>query len=46
MPPFAQVLSDDEVAAVVTYIRISWGNHGAAVTRREANAMRAAPLLD
>jgi mono/diheme cytochrome c family protein len=46
MPPFAQVLSDDEVAAVVTYIRISWGNHGAGVTRREANAMRAAPLLD
>jgi mono/diheme cytochrome c family protein len=46
MPPFAQVLTDDEVAAVVTYIRISWGNHGAAVTTREANAMRAAPLLD
>jgi mono/diheme cytochrome c family protein len=46
MPPFAQVLSDDEVAAVVTYIRISRGNHGAGVTRREANAMRAAPLLD
>jgi mono/diheme cytochrome c family protein len=46
MPPFAQVLSDEEVAAVVTYIRISWGNHGSVVTRREANAMRAAPLLD
>jgi mono/diheme cytochrome c family protein len=46
MPPFAQVLSDVEVAAVVTYIRISWGNHGALVTPREANAMRAAPLLD
>ena len=46
MPPFAQVLSDEEVAAVVTYIRVSWGNHGSAVTRREANAMRAAPLLD
>jgi mono/diheme cytochrome c family protein len=46
MPPFAQVLSDDDVAAVVTYIRLSWGNHGAAVTRREVNAIRAAPLLD
>jgi mono/diheme cytochrome c family protein len=46
MPPFAQVLSDEEVAAVVTYIRISWGNHGSVVTRREANAMRSAPLLD
>jgi hypothetical protein len=30
----------------VTYIRISWGNHGSVVTRREANPMRAAPLLD
>ncbi|HEY0203419.1 MAG TPA: cytochrome c [Acetobacteraceae bacterium] len=26
MPPFAQTLSDDEVAAVVTYIRAAWGN--------------------
>jgi cytochrome c553 len=46
MPPFAQVLSDAEVAAVVTYIRVSWGNHGSFVTPREANAMRLAPLLD
>ena len=28
MPPFAQSLSDDEVAAVVTYIRAAWGNRG------------------
>jgi mono/diheme cytochrome c family protein len=46
MPPFAQVLSDEDVAAVVTYIRASWGNHGSLVTGPEANAMRAAPLLD
>ena len=46
MPPFAQVLSDAEVAAVVTYIRVSWGNHGAVVSPREANAMRLAPLMD
>ena len=44
MPPFAQLLSDDEIAAVVTYIRVSWGNHGAAVSSSEANALRAAPL--
>jgi mono/diheme cytochrome c family protein len=44
MPPFAQSLSDDEVAAVVTYIRVSWGNHGAAVSAGEANALRSAPL--
>ena len=30
MPPFAHRMSDDEVAAVVTYIRTSWGNRGAA----------------
>jgi mono/diheme cytochrome c family protein len=44
MPPFAQSLSDDEVAAVVTYIRAAWGNHGAAVSARDANELRTAPL--
>jgi mono/diheme cytochrome c family protein len=44
MPPFAQLLSDDEVAAVVTYIRVSWGNRGTAVSARDANALRLAPL--
>ena len=29
MPPFAHRMSDDEVAAVVTYIRTAWGNRGA-----------------
>jgi mono/diheme cytochrome c family protein len=45
MPPFAQVLSDDEVAAVVTYIRLAWGNSGTAITARQANGLRSA-LLD
>ena len=44
MPPFAQSLSDDEVAAVVTYIRASWGNYGSAVSARDANELRSAPL--
>jgi mono/diheme cytochrome c family protein len=44
MPPFAQTLSDDEVAAVVTYIRSAWGNHGAAISAREANELRTAPV--
>jgi mono/diheme cytochrome c family protein len=44
MPPFAQRLSDDEVAAVVTYIRTSWGNRGAPVTARQANELRTATL--
>ena len=44
MPPFAQTLSDDEVAAVVSYIRTAWGNRGAAVTAAEANDLRKASL--
>jgi mono/diheme cytochrome c family protein len=44
MPPFAQTLSDDEVAAVVTYIRAAWGNRGSVVSARQANELRTAPL--
>jgi mono/diheme cytochrome c family protein len=44
MPPFAQTLSDDEVAAVVTYIRGAWGNQGSAVSASQANELRTAPL--
>jgi mono/diheme cytochrome c family protein len=44
MPPFAQTLSDDEVAAVVTYIRAAWGNRGTTVSARQANELRTAPL--
>jgi len=44
MPPFAQNLTDDEIAAVVTYIRSSWGNQGAAISARQANELRTAPL--
>ncbi|HJV73077.1 MAG TPA: cytochrome c [Noviherbaspirillum sp.] len=46
MPPFAQTLSDIEVAAVVTYIRTAWGNRGAPVTPQDANALRAATLME
>jgi mono/diheme cytochrome c family protein len=46
MPPFAQVMSDEDIAAVVTYVRVSWGNHGQPVTALEVNALRSAPLLD
>lgn len=44
MPQFAQKLSDDEVAAVVTYIRTAWGNRGEPVSARQANELRAATL--
>jgi hypothetical protein len=29
---------------VVTYIRSAWGNHGAAISAREANELRTAPV--
>jgi mono/diheme cytochrome c family protein len=44
MPPFAHTLSDDEIAAVVSFVRTAWGNRGAPVSARDANALRAAPL--
>ncbi len=40
MPPFAHVLDDDQVAAVVTYIRVAWGNSGTPVTAAQANDLR------
>ena len=42
MPPFAHVLNDEQVAAVVTYVRIAWGNVGTPVTPTQANDMRKA----
>ena len=39
MPPFKQVLSESEVAAVATYVRQSWGNQAQAV--RELDVHRA-----
>ena len=40
MPAFAWVLNDDQVAAVLTYIRNSWGNSAPAVTASEAGKAR------
>jgi mono/diheme cytochrome c family protein len=42
MPPFAHLLNDEEVASVVTYIRVAWGNVGTPVTDQQANALRKA----
>ena len=46
MPPFAQTLSDADISAVVTYIRVSWGNHGSPISSNDANSLRLAPLFD
>ncbi|GGC71052.1 cytochrome c [Undibacterium terreum] len=44
MPPFGPKLSDDEVAAVVSYIRNSWGNQAPMVSPSDVNKYRTAPL--
>ncbi len=40
MPPFSHILSDEEVAAVVTYIRVAWNNSGTPITPDQANDLR------
>jgi len=40
MPPFMQVLGDEEVAAVATYIRNAWGNQAPAVATMEVYRTR------
>lgn len=44
MPPFAHLLSDEEVAAVVTHIRGAWGNKAAPVSPAEVAGARGVPL--
>jgi mono/diheme cytochrome c family protein len=46
MPPFAQIMTDEDIAAVVTYIRVSWGNRGQPVAAAEVNLLRSAALFD
>lgn len=43
MPPFSQQLSDDDAAAVVTYIRQAWSNEAAAVSPNDVRAYRSTP---
>jgi mono/diheme cytochrome c family protein len=49
MPPVGSTLSDDQIAAVLTYIRREWGQPGSPVdpaivkTTREQNAARTRP---
>lgn len=39
MPPFVQ-LSDEELAAIITYERTTWGNRGSTVTPAQVRALR------
>jgi mono/diheme cytochrome c family protein len=40
MPPYAHILDDDEVSAVVTYIRVAWENTGTPVSPKQVSEMR------
>lgn len=44
MPPFGPVLSDSEVAIVLSYVRKAWGNQGGVVTAADVNRYRSAAL--
>jgi mono/diheme cytochrome c family protein len=44
MPPFSHSMSDEEVAAVVSYLRASWGNRAPPVSSATVNQFRAVPL--
>ncbi|MES2898741.1 MAG: cytochrome c [Pseudomonadota bacterium] len=44
MPPYSHLLNDTEVAAVVTYLRASWGNKAPPVTPSDVNRYRSVPL--
>jgi mono/diheme cytochrome c family protein len=40
MPPFAMQLSDADVAAVLSFVRSSWGNRAAPVSELEVTQQR------
>ncbi len=44
MPPFAQRLNDDDIAAVLTYVRANWGNEAPAVAPADVQRYRAVPI--
>ncbi|MBC7685041.1 MAG: cytochrome c, partial [Bdellovibrionales bacterium] len=44
MPPYSDLMNDAEVAAVVSYLRASWGNRAPPVTPAQVNRYRSVPL--
>ena len=40
MPPFAHILNDEMVAAVVTYIRVAWENSGTPIAPAQVSELR------
>ena len=41
MPPFVLVLSDSEIAALLTHLRQSWGNQASGISALDVNRIRA-----
>ena len=41
MPAMGAALSDDDLAAVLSYMRQSWGNKASAITPEQVKAVRA-----
>ena len=39
MPAWGSQLSNTDIAAVISYVRTSWGNHGGAVTTAQVSAV-------
>jgi mono/diheme cytochrome c family protein len=46
MPPFAPQLDDREIAAIVSWLRNTWGQRGTRVEARQVNALRSVPVDD
>jgi mono/diheme cytochrome c family protein len=44
MPPFAQQLNDDDIAALATYVRQSWSNRAGAVQAADVSRLRHTPV--
>lgn len=44
MPPFLNTFSDEEAAAVLSYVRNAWGNRAPMVTVQQVNRLRAVTL--
>ena len=40
MPPFGQTLSNDDIAALLTHVRQSWGHQADAVSALQVNRYR------
>ena len=44
MPPYSLVLSDEEIAEILIYVRVSWGNAARPIRGEEVSANRGSPL--